>query len=216
MTGNRCGHDRHHIRRSLARSGSNRQQPLVLAEAGRAFARAIVERPQDFPELAATRDTDRVRRSERLEAIGLVVMAVMVRTDLLSLVVRWKGKGLPVDDIAKWTKCEPRRIRRAFFDLRWGSMLRGPGKFGPNRIPQPVEEFEPGRYRGKAAIRQVTELVFEKVGMLGWLKQRQAIRYAELHPEQKRRRPMTGQELALQIASVRREVRLLAGRPPPT
>lgn len=212
--GNRCGHDRHRIRRSLARGGGTKRGPLVLAEGARAFARAIVERPDDFPELAATRDTDRARRSERLEAIGLVVMALAVRCDLLTLVVRWKGAGLDARTIGRWTGLTGRRLRRALFDLRWGAFVRGPGRFGPGRIPQPVEEYAPGRYRGKAAIRQLTPAVFEKVGMLGWLKEQQARRYAEVSRPPSRREPTRAQaELARQ--SIAREVRLLAGRAPP-
>lgn len=231
MSGNRCGHDRHRIRRSLVRPKGPRQ-PLVLMEAARAFARAIVERPRDFPELQATRETDRQRRSERLEAIGLVVMAVMVRTDLLSLVVRWKGEGLREAAIAKWTGLTARRVRRALFDLRWAGLLRGPGKYGPNRIAQPVEEFVPEgqcrrprcvacqrgmktHLRGKPAIRQMTEELFRKVGMLPWLVEQQKLRYAALHPPKPERRQMTEAQLAHQRASVAREVRLLAQRPAP-
>jgi hypothetical protein len=239
--GNWCGHDRRRPRRTLKRVGKGKRPPLVLSETARLFVKAITERPQDFPELSATLPTDRRRRSERIEAIGLVVLALMVRADLLSLVVRWKGEGLAQRLIVKWTDLSGRRVRRALHDLRWGAFVRGPGKLGPNRIKQPVEEFDPtetaaGRctrracvacrrdlphLRGKPAIRQITILVFETAGTDGWLQDEQRKRYAELHPDRPARRPMSETYRRLMSSSVRREARLLAGasnrseRPPP-
>lgn len=238
--GNFCGHDRRHIRRTLKRNPEKgaKRPPLVLSETARLFVKAIIERPQDFPELSATLPTDRKRRTERIEAIGLVVLALMVRADLLSLVVRWKGEGLAQKLICRWTDLSGRRVRRALHDLRWGCFVRGPGKMGPNRIKQPVEEFDPtetaaGRctrrgcvaclkdlphLRGKPAIRQITILVFTTAGTDAWLAKEQAKRYAELHPDRPARRPMSEAYRKLQAASARREARLLAGpseRPPP-
>lgn len=240
MKGNRCGHDPAKIRRSLRRGGGRIRLPLVLEEGGRAFARAIVERPRDFPELLdVTKDSNRKRRSERLEVIGLVVMALIVRTDLASLVVRWEGDGLPEKTIARWTGCTARRVRRALHDLRWAGLVRGPGKFGPNRIKQPCETYDPretkaGRctrvacwsckkgkphVRAKPAIRQLTIGIFKSTGRDGWLRNAQAARYAATTA--KPRRPeMSAAARALQVASFAREARLLAGtsereRPPP-
>jgi len=240
-TGNRCGHNPSKIRRTLRRCGPHRRAPLVLSETAAKFARAIIERPDDFPELRkVTRIKDRRRRSERLEAIGLVVVALFVRTDLLSLVVRWEGEGLPEAKIAEWTGLNGRRIRRALFDLRWAAMVSGPGKFGPNRIPQPVEPYDPTvcrgeacpscarglehvcrrancvacarglpHLRGKAAIRQISILVFQKVGTAGWLDDEQKKRWAELQAA-KAPLPMTAAVIEAMRRSVAAEVRTLA------
>jgi hypothetical protein len=219
VNGNRCGHDRRKIRRRLCRGGGSSRQPLVLVEGARAFARAIVERPHDFPDLSAVLDDhDRARRSERLEAIGLVVMALVVRADLLTLVVKWRGEGLPQELIAKWTGMSARRVRRALHDLRWAGFARGPGRFGPGRIAQPVEAYEVDgetRFRGKVAIRQLDRSLWESVGMGGWLKDQQARRYADL--ARPRPRPMSRTAVRLNREAFDREARMLAAqRPPPT
>jgi hypothetical protein len=214
--GNRCGHDPRQIRRRLVRGGGSRRQPAVLVEGARAFARAIVERPLDFPELAATRETDRARRSERLEAIGLVVQALVVRCDLLTLVVKWRGAGLEERTIGRWTGMTVRRVRRALFDLRWAHFARGPGRFGPGRIPQPVEEYAPGKYRGKAAIRQLTPELFASVGMLGWLKDCQAARYKAQQPQRSTSTPAHLTRALVQRRAVTDAISsILAGRAPP-
>jgi hypothetical protein len=239
--GNRCAHDPSRIRRSLRRCGPHKRAPLVLSETARLFARAIVERPDDFPELRhVTADRNRRRRSERLEAIGLVVLALFVRTDLLSLVVRWEGEGLDAQTLAKWTGLHVRRIGRALFDLRWGAFVRGPGRFGPDRIAQPVDTYDPTvcrgegcpscksgaphvcrrancvacarglpHLRGKAAIRQITILVFEKVGTDGWLADEQKKRWADMVAS-RAPRPMTAAAVEGARRSVDAQIRTLA------
>ena len=118
---------------------------------------------------------ERERRSERLEAILLVLLALLVRCDLLTLRIRWRGRGLTLREICDWTGLERRRVQRALQDLRYALYLRGPGEEGPGVIRQPISRGEP-----QPAIRELTALFFDRLGLADKLAEAQKERWAEL------------------------------------
>jgi hypothetical protein len=170
----------------------------VLREAGSQFADKAFRWRRLFPDLYRRQlnlltKAERERRTEVLEAIVLVVRALLRWTDLCSLRVGkpWEKRGrryvhgLPLRTIAKWTGLEVRRVQRALYELRYAGYVAGPGLAGPNIIRQPVDaiENELGEvigYRGCPAVRRVTLLFFERLGLAGWLRQSQADRVAQL------------------------------------
>lgn len=169
MLGNRCNHDRANPRVHLVRPLSERL-PLVIKEA-MARTRGIVLERARFPELGGRRGLQlrftngRERRSERLEALTLVMQAILCRMDLVTLragTVRADGSclGITEEDICTWTRVRPRRVRRAIRDLRDAGYLGW---------HQPRKKLTPEKWRAYPAIRSVTMTYFKRCGLRPWL-----------------------------------------------
>jgi hypothetical protein len=187
--GNRCGHDRRTPRWQPRHV--DRNQPKVFARA-REFCQRFTAQRWRFPELRAQLrlfGRQYERRSERLEAIGLVVSAMLWWTDLASYRVgkpsrkhpRWVD-GLSMYTIAEWTGLSQPRIDRAIRDLHLAGYLRSrqldPGKRRTKAgyilaSPQPVEEYGNKLHRGLPAVRVFTERLFDRLGVLHWIWQEQ-------------------------------------------
>jgi len=151
-----------------------------------------------FPELGAR------KRSERIEAMVLVLRAIGRNTDRLSL-----RSGRPMGDgtftgytmqtIAKWCglaltrgaksgRLMPQRAYRAAWDLRDAGYIE---------LAQPIEERADGSRRGLAGIRRLTPKLFDRLGLLPRLKrerralaekERAALRAAHVETIAERRR----------------------------
>ena len=191
--GNRCGHDPRAWRTSLNRPQIDSQgvkkkkPPLVLQLAAKSVVALMWDRL--LPEFGHRQrklfsQSERERRSERLEAIVLVVLALLVRCDVLTLRIRWRGRGLPLREICQWTGIERRRVQRALHDLRYALYVCGPGEQGPGVIRQPIRPGEP-----QPAIREFTLLFFDRLGLKEKLIETQDERWAELEALGRRRLP---------------------------
>jgi hypothetical protein len=193
--GNRCGHNRRHWRRELVgrprrqdpsatHASFDAGQPWVLAAAAAALARRLFLDRGSFPELRKAiqlEATSEGERSEILETIVLVMVALLVRTSLQSLRVGWPSRrmrggkvhdfaGLPRSTIARWTGRSDAAICRALQILRHVGWVHGPGRDGFNVIKQPVEPCDPKHCRptesgvhGLAAVRRISVLFFAEL-----------------------------------------------------
>jgi hypothetical protein len=123
--------------------------PPFLYEAAEAVRTLVYYQRWQFSELGAE------KRSERLEAIVLVLLTLIYRTDLVSRRIgspptadgEW-FRGITAEYIHRWTGLRLGRVRRALDDLRWAGYIKS---------VQPCElDEETGEYRGLAAVRSVT------------------------------------------------------------
>jgi hypothetical protein len=203
--GNRCAHNPRAWRATLNRP--HHRLPPVCSIAADCFHRALSERGK-FPELqrclrelqiplfGRKRATLSQRRSELLEVLSLVVRALLVRMDVLSLRVGWHNRrfgrdgkrhdfqGLPVKTIANWTGRDESSVKRALRILRWLGWVPGPGKDGPWIIDQPMEltcdklhdhkhrtKDEGGCFEYFPGVRRFTYAFFQALGIDGQLDQ---------------------------------------------
>lgn len=155
VSGNRCGHDPRRPRLELQIVGT-RGKPfphligrLLERLDGLYFDRAL------FPELGAR------KRSERIEAMVLVIKAIARTTDRLSLRSGRRNAdgtmtGIPMHTIATWARLAEQRAFRALWDLRDAGFVD---------LYQPVEQRADGSWRGLAGIRRLTKKLFERVGL---------------------------------------------------
>jgi DNA-binding transcriptional ArsR family regulator len=162
--------------------------PRLLQDAIK-WAVKLYARPQLFPEISgrafAAADVGRIRkrRTERLEALVLVLIALLRRCDLRTLRVgdqRADGlcSGVPIAKLCEATGLEPSRVVRALADLEAAGYIRS---------VQPVEALQDHhadctragrcacppllgadgkqRHRGFPSVRVVTELTFARLGI---------------------------------------------------
>lgn len=135
-------------------------------------AGAIVSRRRDFPELrfyGGVQQHPRRRklarspgwkRSERLEAIHLVVVYLLVRMDLKSQRVgvcesRDRCWGVSEKTIVRATGLSRWRVNRALGDLVWAGYISS---------HQPREEWAPDHWRGWAAVRKFLPRFWDRIG----------------------------------------------------
>jgi hypothetical protein len=196
-SGNRCRHNPRAWRVTLNRP-FRPNQPLVLHLAAEAFTRELREHPERWPELAEAQQklfgrANRFRRSEAREAIALVIRACLTRTDVTTRRVGWARRGrrdfqgLRRKTIANWTERHESSVARAFEIVRYAGIMSGPGRKGPNIVPQPVERCDdshdhrkhcPGRVErirpdgvrvrgchGMPAVRQIARWFFDRLGL---------------------------------------------------
>jgi hypothetical protein len=151
-------------------------------------------RELQIPLFGRKRATLSQRRSELLEVLALVVRALLVRMDVLSLRVGWHNRrvgrdgkkydfqGLPVSTIANWTGRDQSSVKRALRILRWLGWVPGPGREGPWIIDQPMEltccKLHEHRHRTKdeggcfeyfPGVRRFTYQFFQVLGVDGEL-----------------------------------------------
>lgn len=126
-----------------------RDLPPFLLEAVDEIRDAVYWQRWKFAELGEG------KRSERLEAIVLVMSVLILRTDLVSSRVgtpptaqdEW-FRGVTADYIARWTGLRLGRVTRALDDVRWAGYITS---------LQPCElNQETGEYTGLAAVRNIT------------------------------------------------------------
>lgn len=233
---NRCGHDRQNPR--WQPSHVDRNQPKVFQQA-REYCKRFTRERWRFPELRAQlrlfgRQFE--RRSERLEAIGLVVAAMLWWTDLLSWRVgkpskkhpRWVD-GLSMRTIAEWTKMKPDRIDRAIKDLHLAGYLHcrqlAPGRRNTKAgyilaSPQPVEEYGNKLHRGLPAVRCFTERLFERLGVLHFIWQEQQKRRDDNARQKSNLAPIGASPIGTVVAAIADALtgetsERSRGRPPP-
>jgi hypothetical protein len=154
--GNRCGHDPEHPVLELAVAIKPNLPPIIYELVGAIKALVYWQRWK-FSALGEQ------KRSERMEAIVRVLIALTVHTDLVSLRVGFLPRdadpwfrGVTAEQIARWTDMKVRRVTRALNDLRWAGYITS---------IQPRELTNEGEWRGLAAVRNLTLKFFTHLGM---------------------------------------------------
>jgi hypothetical protein len=172
MPGNRCGHNAMQPRLSPARPIRKGKGglPRILSLAAER-AKAWYHHPQ---KCHALNRGNRQIRSERREAYQIVIETVLSLLDLASLCL-----GTPTLDngfvdvdmktLVAVSEISQRRIERAIADLKNSGLME---------VKQPRKLNEHGEYVGLRAIRVVTKLFFEFLG-LGPMLQRERARATE-------------------------------------
>lgn len=192
VPGNRCNHDPRKPRLQLAIGLATRRKPFPW------IIRLFLERcawlfndRHLFPELGER------KRSERIEAMVLVMQAIGRNLDRLTLRSgRPNGDGtftgITMRTIAGWAKMTAQRGYRALWDLRDAGYLD---------LTQPIAKLPDGQRRGRAGIRQVRKKLFERLGlgkrlgrerMVLWRAQR-AKEHVETIAERRRLRRLFGE-----------------------
>lgn len=172
----RCDHDpaAPRLRLPIVVAGN---LPLLLQDAIR-WAAKLYARPHLFPEITARAYTDaetriRKRRTERLEAIVLVLIALLRRCDVRTLRVgdqRDDGlcNGVRIAKLCEATGLEPSRVVRALGELESAGYIRSvqPVQAITDAAGLPVlDEKGRQRHRGFASVRVVTPLAFQRLGV---------------------------------------------------
>ena len=176
----RCGHDR-----ARPRLGTHDALPprlhFVLRQLVNLSER-IFHHSREFPELQI-HDSDRVRRSDRREAIVRVVKVLFVGMDLASWRVGRPVKGaawfegLSVAEIASRSGLNLSRVEEALHDLaRAGLMHTTPDARGRLCAPQARDRsVDPGTgeltFAGLPAVRRFTPRLFERLGYLDQMRE---------------------------------------------
>lgn len=189
--GNRCGHDPRRPRLSLLKHDDETRGkpfPWIIKQALTRLEWLYRDR-ELFPELG------RRKRSERIEAMVLVMKACFRNMDILTMRcgrLRADGTfaGISMETIAGWAQIAVQRAYRAFWDCRDAGFITSAqpiekthaGPCGPGLCPR-------GGHKGRAAIRNVKPILFERLRLRGRLKRERADRA-------KAARPSTAQTIA--------------------
>lgn len=203
-SGNRCGHDPARPRLELVDAKPHRHQ--FIADTQRRI-RQLYSRGDVIPELGG-------RRSERREAVVLVLLVLVHHVDLRSLrVIVQRGEtfeGLARKAVARRGAMTLSRVRRAISDLeRFGLLL--PAK-------QPREDYEGPdgqiRYKGLPARRKMTPRLWRELGR-GLALERERKRAAQRWREtQAERAQVHAEHVRRQIRGVARRAAAAQRRPP--
>jgi hypothetical protein len=159
-SGNRCGHDPQNPNLSPPnpiRKGKG-GPPRILSLAAE-LAKEWFWNPQKCPLLDIK--TDRQTRSERREAIQVVLEYLLSRLDLVTLCVGTPTLNhgfvdLGMNSIVEGTGLGQRRCERAIGDLKEAGFME---------VSQPRHRNEDGKYVGLRAIRCLTARLFEWLGL---------------------------------------------------
>jgi|GEM_PF-3296252 len=151
-SGNGCGHDRYNFRRF---SPPTNKQPIILEDARRKIGDCL---GGAWDRLW---DGDRQTRSERREACGLLLSALIHRLDLVTLRVGFPQAdgsfiGLTDKDLARMTGLSIRRLERAMHDLAAMKIVK---------VHRSCERQEDGSYKGRPSIRAIATRFFELIGL---------------------------------------------------
>lgn len=157
--GNFCGHKPDAPRLELVRPTTNKQRPKIIGEL-QARVRQYFRSPRYIPSLNSSNGSKRQQRSERREACLLLLNAILEYTDLASLrcgVPTSTGFiSLTLDYLVKYTGLNMRRAERALADLKRANLLT---------VSQPRQLLEDGSWRGLAAVKAVSALLFTTFGL---------------------------------------------------
>lgn len=175
--GNFCGHSPDAPRLDLVKptTAPGRSRPKILQTLEERIER-YYRVPTCLPSLrAANRSkTDRQQRSERREACLVLLKAILEFTDLSSLrcgIPTSQGfVSLTLPFLAGYTGLRPRRAERALADLKRSNILS---------VSQP-RELKDGQWKGLAAIKAVSKLLFSAFGLGSWLEHERARATARL------------------------------------
>lgn len=202
----RCDHDPRAPRLRLVIAVAAKL-PLFLKDAMRRVER-LYHHPDGFPELTgraiAPRDVGRIRRrrSSRLEAIALVMLALLRRCDKRTLRVgdqREDGlcSGVSIVKLMEATGLTYARVSRALAELEEAGYIHS---------TQPVEKLtddpDDDRHRGFPSVRVITPLMFRRLG-ISERKLKRAQRRGYEDWTRRRRAPAS----AVQLIGQRRELR---------
>lgn len=160
MTGNRCGHDPRAPKLQPTqpiRTGKGGLPRILSLAAER--ARAWYDRPRKCPPLQT--HPDRQTRSERREAVIVVLETLFSHLDLASLCCGTPTLAEGFIDVDMKTLVRDcglgqRRIERAIAQLKDAGFME---------VTQPRRQSEEGKYFGCRAIRVVREALFEWLGL---------------------------------------------------
>ena len=157
--GNFCGHKPDAPRLELVRTTTDKQRPKILGVLQERI-RQYYRSPRFIPSLNAANGSDRQQRSERREACLLMIDAILEYTDLVSLrcgVPTATGfMSLTLDYLVQYTGLNMRRAERALADLKKANLLT---------VSQPRQLLEDGSWRGLAAVKAVSALLFTTFGL---------------------------------------------------
>lgn len=166
--GNFCGHNPAAPRMELVRTTTEKQRPKILGELQERI-RQYFRSPRCIPSLNAANGSKRQQRSERREACLLLMAAIAEFTDLVSLrcgVPTATGfMSLTLDYLVQYTGLNMRRAERALADLKRANLLT---------VSQPRQLLVDGSWRGLAAVKAVSALLFTTFGLHERLKHERA------------------------------------------
>lgn len=151
-SGNGCGHDRYNFRRF---SPTTNKQPIILEDARKKIGDCLGGAWDHLW------DGDRQTRSERREACGLLLSALIHRLDLVTLRVGFPQAdgsfvGLTDKDLARMTGLTVRRLERAMHDLAAMKIVK---------VHRSCERQADGSYKGRPSIRAIATRFFELIGL---------------------------------------------------
>ena len=205
----RCDHDPRSPRLQLVAVVAAKL-PRFLVDAMRAVAR-LYHRPHMFPEITgrayAPREVGRIRRrrTERLESIALVMLALLRRCDRRTLRVgdqRDDGlcNGVSVAKLAEHTGLTVPRVARALAELEAAGYIHS-----AQAVEAYTDDAGKERHRGFPAVRVLTPLMFRRLGIgERKLKRAQANGYQEWL--RRRRAPASAVQIHGQRRAIRRMV----------
>lgn len=161
--GNGCGHDPKNLRAVIKQMREIKPKnglPAILVTAGRKI-REWYSNPGKFFGLFKPESEGRLMRSERREAVIIVLETAL---SFMNLSTMWLGtptvdKGfvdISMDDFVKRSGLGKRRCERVF------ALLKRAGLF---ESKQPRGVNEQGKYYGLRAIRSLSTLLFERLGL---------------------------------------------------
>lgn len=183
--GNFCGHQPDNPRIALMEPIKQGKGgiPGVLLELMRRCVDYYVS-PWKIPSLNLANGSDRQQRSERREACLSLLWAILKFTDLVTLKV-----GVPTPDggflnltvryLARQTGLKQRRVERALADLQQAGLIS---------VHPRCEKRPDGSYKGHAAIKAVSKLLFSIFGLqfrLGFERKRAAKRLEKKRRQQR-------------------------------
>lgn len=172
MAGNRCGHDRRNPRLTLRQPSDvtrGKPFPYLILRALERVADMFRARWRAFPELGHG------KRSERLEAMVLVALALFRNCDRLTCRVGRRKPdgtfaGISMRTIARWAGIADERAFRALWDLRDAGYVE---------CYQAREQLPSGAWLCKMGVRRITRLFWERMGLYARLRRDRAALWKE-------------------------------------
>ena len=163
IRGNRCGHDP--ARPIQYTSPDKGSKPQVIEEAKKQVNKLLQDR-NFMPALGLHSSSDRKRRSERIEAVCLIICCHLDNMDLVSFrvgIMHPDGTMHCMTNQQIADECGLRlgRVERAMKDIK------NSGALWLTRI---WDEIEEGVYKGRASIRKFSSFFFKHIGLLDRLK----------------------------------------------
>lgn len=159
--GNYCGHQPDSPRLELVKPTTPNRRPGILIELQERMKR-YYSSPNVIPSLrnANKSKQKRQQRSERREACLALLAAIIEHTDLSSLRCGVPTPGgfmsLTLNYLVQFTGLHPRRAERAMADLKQANLIT---------CSQPRQLKEDGSWRGLAAVKAVSKLLFTVFGL---------------------------------------------------
>lgn len=183
LAGNRCGHDPRRPRLKLQRADDETRGkpfPWLIAQL---LARAewLYWDRDLFPELGAR------KRSERIEAMVLVLKALGRNMDILTMRCGKADEtgafhGIPMPVIAGWAQISVQRAYRACWDIRDAGWAGGSQPIEKRHAGKCTGRCPRGSHRGQPSIRTIKPELFERLKLRGALKRERGARAQAARP----------------------------------